>query len=71
MGWPTSGKVKRRSFGLIIANRRTLRAPERWYTQSAKNVAANGTCMFLNCSHRATDIGRTTREYAKGYLNYM
>jgi len=41
-------------------------APERLYIEKAKNVAADGTCLPVKCDHRATEIGRTTKEYARG-----
>jgi len=41
-------------------------APESLYVKTPKNVAADGTCLLLNCDHRVTEIGRTTTEYASG-----
>jgi len=41
-------------------------APESLCIEAPKNVAADGTCLPLNCDHRAAERGRTTTEYARG-----
>jgi hypothetical protein len=42
-------------------------APDRLNIMTLKNVAADGTFVpRLNSDHRVTEMGRTTREYARG-----
>jgi hypothetical protein len=62
----SSGGMKRSNWGRTSRNKHTLIAPERLKIESQKNVAAEGTDLCWNCDQRATEVGRRTREYARG-----
>jgi hypothetical protein len=62
----SSGGIKRSNWGRTSRNKHTLMAPERLNIETPKNVAAEVTDLCRNCDQRATESGRTTREYARG-----
>jgi hypothetical protein len=62
----SSGGVKRSRPRRMIQNIDTLITPERLNVQIPKNRASEDTALRVFNDQRATESGRTIREYARG-----